>query len=66
MSFEYVIFRKGTTEYVLSSYSMKNTFKKKIVLTRIDKHQEKKLLAYCEKMNQTKSKIIRNLINNLP
>lgn len=40
--------------------------KKKIVLTRIDKHQEKKLIAYCEKTNQTISKIIRNLINNLP
>jgi len=45
---------------------MKVIQKRTIVLTRITREQEKKLLAYCEKTRQTKSKIIRNLINNLP
>ena len=57
---------KGTRNNTNSLIYMKVIQKHTIVLTRITREQEKKLLAYCEKTNQTKSKIIRNLINNLP
>jgi hypothetical protein len=43
---------------------MKHT-KYKIVLTRITEDQEQKLTAYCQKTKQSKSKVLRNLIDKI-
>ena len=44
---------------------MKRILKKTIVLTRISQDQEKKLTAYCQKTKQSKSKVLRNLIDKI-